>query len=370
AQQKVAEDYLERYRRHSKFISYEFHDPNIEPALAQTYELSDYGLVFVSGTNRHEAAVIQEQAITTGLLRVIDDSAKKVYFVTGHGEPSPTDTSAKGYSQIAQTFMDENYQVESLNLASATSIPADATLVILAGAEGELLEAEVTILDQWMATGGKLMLLVDPFKPAPLATTLQQYGVQWNDDLVADADNHLVGLAPTSPLIVQYPFHEITQGLDGYLSFFPLARSITIVESRIEARETVPLLTTGPSSWSETNISGTALEFDEGEDTAGPVHIGIVSEDWESGARLVVFGSNTFITNENLLNEVANRDLFMNSANWLAEAGDLISIRPKPVTPPKVFLTPLQANLTIFTTLIVIPLSIFFAGVAMWWRRR
>jgi ABC-type uncharacterized transport system involved in gliding motility auxiliary subunit len=70
------------------------------------------------------------------------------------------------------------------------------------------------------------------------------------------------------------------------------------------------------------------------------------------------------------LNEVANRDLFINAVNWLAEEDDLISIRPKETLNRHIFLTPAQHTLTILSTLVIMPILIFMAGVAVWWNRR
>ena len=39
-----AKDYLERYSHYTNHLTYEFHDPDVEPLLAQKYELNNYGL--------------------------------------------------------------------------------------------------------------------------------------------------------------------------------------------------------------------------------------------------------------------------------------------------------------------------------------
>jgi ABC-type uncharacterized transport system involved in gliding motility auxiliary subunit len=67
---KLAQDYLERYSCYTDQLSYEFHDPGVEPALAQSYKLGRYGLVFVSGVKRYETSTIDEQTITSSLIRV------------------------------------------------------------------------------------------------------------------------------------------------------------------------------------------------------------------------------------------------------------------------------------------------------------
>lgn len=370
--QALAEDYLARCSSYTDLLTYEMLDPNIEPAIARSYDLKDYGLVFVSGSNSVEIFGVDETAITSGLIRVSRDQEKRVYFATGHGEPDISDTTASGYSNIRQTLENENYLVETINLAAAPDVPIEATTLVLAGGEGELVASEQQFIDDWVEAGGKLMILTEPLKTTPLVNLLQKYGLTVGNDLVADKDNHLVGLAPTSPLIVQYPTHQITQGLDGYLTFFPLARSLKIKESRLtDTWSTEPIVTAGPHSWAETNLEQLSqLEYNEGVDTPGPIHIAAAAQDRESGTRMVVFGSADFISNQNLLDEVANRDLFMNAVNWLTEDESLLKVRPKQIINRRLFLTPLQSNIVIFTSLMFVPLAVLAVGVAVWWKRR
>lgn len=68
---KLAEDYLERYSRYTDQLTYAFYDPGLEPTLAASYELKNYGLVIVSGIHRHETPKVDEQAITNSMMYVI-----------------------------------------------------------------------------------------------------------------------------------------------------------------------------------------------------------------------------------------------------------------------------------------------------------
>ncbi len=68
---KLAEDYLDRYSRHTNQLTYAFYDPGLEPTLATSYGLKSYGLVIVSGIHRHETPKVDEQAITNSMMYVI-----------------------------------------------------------------------------------------------------------------------------------------------------------------------------------------------------------------------------------------------------------------------------------------------------------
>ena len=87
-------------------------------------------------------------------------------------------------------------------------------------------------------------------------------------------------------------------------------------------------------------------------------------------SRLVIIGNSMFITN-NLFDQQLNGDVFLNSVQWLVNQDDkLLSIRPKEAKNRRINLTPLQAGLLTFLTLVLFPLGGFLAGVTTWLRRR
>lgn len=375
-----ARDFLERYSQHTPYISYEFHDANIEPGLAARLGLTNYGaLVFVSGDNRYEVTRIDEQGLTSGLIRVTRGQPRKIYFVTGHGEHRIDDGGPEGYGAVKEALENENYEVNSLNLASLPNgIPADATALIVAGPDHELLDTEAGLVLDWMKQGGKLMILTDPLKPVPLPTLLESYSLSVDNDIVIEDVNHALvtvgpdGLVPqiVAPLIIEYPYHEITGDLNGFQSFYPYARSIDITAPSTVGRQISAILTTSPKSWAETDLSAAEPDYTKGVDYRGPFHLGVTVEDFEAKTRLVIFGTAGFVTNQNVSPQMANLDVFLNAVDWLTEEDELISIRSRPPANRRVFLTPMQLNLTLFTSLVIIPLAVFGTGIAVWWKRR
>ncbi len=370
---------LERYSRYSPNLTYEFHDPNIEPALAQSFNLNDYGLVFLSDSNQYETSETDEQSLTSALIRVRSNDQKALYFISGHGEHNLDDNGPEGFYNLKQALERENYQVESLDLANVTdTLPDDAAALILAGADRALQESESQLISEWMAAGGKLMLLTDPLEPAPLTPLLQEYGLALdNDFVVEDPDHALVVLAPQglmpqlmAPRVTTYPHHKITYGLDNFQSFFPFARSLSITPQENAPQEISPLVSTSDWSWAETDLEAPQPEYNEGVDLVGPLHLGVAAEDYEDGSRLVVFGNAGFVTNQNVSPQMANMDLFVNAVNWLTEEEALISIRPKRPENRRVFATSLQISLTLFISVMLIPAAVFAVGLVVWWKRR
>ena len=71
-----------------------------------------------------------------------------------------------------------------------------------------------------------------------------------------------------------------------------------------------------------------------------------------------------------MLHFQANRDLALNSINWLSSDEDLISIRPKEAEDRRLNVNQRQMNIFAYTDLIAIPLIIIVAGVAVFLKRR
>jgi ABC-type uncharacterized transport system involved in gliding motility auxiliary subunit len=83
----------------------------------------------------------------------------------------------------------------------------------------------------------------------------------------------------------------------------------------------------------------------------------------------VVVGSSTWVANS-FIGFNGNKDLALNTINWLASDEDLISIRPKAPEDRRVTLTRAQMNWVRLSSQFLLPLLVIFGGVTVWWRRR
>ena len=115
----------------------------------------------------------------------------------------------------------------------------------------------------------------------------------------------------------------------------------------------------------------------------GPVTIGVAGQPNVSGAppaegedkkdakqpRLVVFGDSDFATNQ-MLDAYSNRDLFVNSVNWLLGDVEAISVRPPRSRASRLTLSIEQFSQIRALSLFVLPELIAVVGVWAWWSRR
>ena len=85
--------------------------------------------------------------------------------------------------------------------------------------------------------------------------------------------------------------------------------------------------------------------------------------------RIVVIGDSDFATN-NYLGISGNRDMFLNTVNWLAQQENLISIRPKDPDDRRLTMSAAaQRNIT-WLSWLGIPAIVFGLGIVSWARRR
>ena len=381
ARQQV-EDLLKEYSYHTSLLRYEIIDPEKQPGKARQAGVTRDGtIIFQAGERRQEALGSDEQEFTSALVKVTRREQKKVYFLTGHKERGPEDYEAAGYQQIAQDLRRDNYQVAPLNLVVSPTVPSDAAAVIIAAPAVTPTVDELQALNTYVDGGGSLCILGDPASSVNLDALLARWGVSLRSDVIIDPVSSPQG-DPATPVASQYPYHDITKDLGGLMTLYPVAASIA-EETELPPGVTVsPLVQTSSQSWGETDRNNQQARMDAGQDTAGPLNLGVaatlpLAETSETGeakhARLVVFGDADWICNDvlqSLQGYLGNADLFLNAVSWLAEEETLISIRPAQPTQRTVMLTGPQVSLVLYSSIILVPGIVAIAGFWVWWKRR
>ena len=298
-------------------------------------------------------------------------SAPKSAFATG------PDT----FGRAADALVNETYQVESLLLATLPDVPADAAAVVIAGPTRMFLDAEIAALTRYVERGGALFVGIDPRAQTNLYGLLQSFGVTLGDDVVVDRALALFGQA-TTPYGAEYDEqHEITRLLRDP-TLFPMVRSVGIDPAA--AADFSVLVRTGRDSWAERDLAAWRengrAEYSE-SDLLGPVPIAVAGTPRRASAeaatapaeqkagRLVVFGDSDFATNQ-YLGAASNRDLFVNTINWLAGEVDSISLRPNLSRASSFQMSQDQFRFLQYVSLLVVPEAIAVVGVLVWWSRR
>jgi ABC-type uncharacterized transport system involved in gliding motility auxiliary subunit len=394
---------LEEFTYQSSQVQTEFVDPDRDPLRAEALKLDTLPTIVLEYQGRTEKATSSEElALVNALIKVTSNQTRKVYFTQGHGEKDTAVTERLGYGTIAQALAADNYVVEQLVLIQQKTVPADATVVVIAGPSTDFFQPEMDALNAYVARGGKVLVLLDPLtKPGQAAhPLLQQFLADWGitagNNVVIDASGmgQMLGTNDASlPVVVDYPSHPITAGFRRAFTGYPLARSMSPIEGGSNGHTAQPFIATSAQSWAEADLASLAtgqvgLNPDKG-DTQGPVTLGAVSSapatdvppaaaNVTPGApdapktpesRVAAIGDSDFAANFALAIP-GNRDLFMNTVSWLAQREDLIGIRPREPEDRRLTLTADQQQRIMLLCLFVIPGIVFASGIYTWWRRR
>ncbi len=396
------EDRLGQYTYESDQVSVDYIDADRQPMLARQYEIDTYGTIVFEHLGRVErVSSLAEQDLTNALIAVVEGEERKVYFLEGHGEKSHTGADESGYSTVNDALGFDNFSVESLILAQQGSVPDDATVLVAAGPQTDFLPDELAALDGYLESGGKLLVMLDPPidtgapTPAGLVELLANWGISLGDDVVVDASGmgQFLGADASVPIAASYPIHPITNRFN-LLTAYPLARSVAPISPSPDGRVAQSFIETGSQSWAEMDVDGLTggaevLMNEEAGDRPGPIAIGAAvsvaveaeddtpdAADESDGeapdppeARLAVIGDSDFASNA-VVGVSGNRDMFLNTVNWLAQQENLIAIRARDPEDRRLTLTADQQRGILVLALLLIPAATAGAGFYTWWRRR
>lgn len=400
-------DILERYEYGGERVELEFVDPNSAPGLVDelglTTEELARGLVRFSLPSGAATSLSEfsEPDVTAAILKLVKSADKVVYFLEGHNERVVNGASeeegrfAQGpdtYGEAANALVNERYRVESLLLANLGEVPADASAVVVAGPTRLLLPGELAALDRFVRGGGSIFVALDPRSRTNVYEILEGWGVFLGDDVVVDQALALFDQA-TTPIAGQYDGQHPITSLMREPTLFPMVRSVEIDDALVDDYRLI--VKTGTESWAERDLDGWRktgrAEYGE-EDLLGPVTVAVAGEprlavisssgaNLEEGAegeptgvagtagRIVVFGDSDFATNE-YLGALRNRDLFVNSINWLAGDVEQITVRPNLSRSSSFQMTQDEFRIIQYLSLFVLPEAIAVVGVIVWWLRR
>lgn len=395
---------MEAYTYQSSKVSAEYIDPEKNPLRARAAEITALGTVLIQYKDRTErVSSMQEQAVANALVKAITGETRKVYFTQGHGEKDHVSTERTGYSAIAQALSTDNYGVEKVVLAQTREVPADATVLVVAGPATDFLQPEIEAVARYLAKGGKLLALIDP--PAGTSSTtplldglLQSWGFALGMNIVVDASGigQLLGTDASVPVVASYPPHPITENFQ-LMTAFPLARSVVAGDAATSGGRTPEVFAqTGAQSWAETDLAaitsgGGRVELNEDRgDRPGPISLAaaVSAPATEAPAppppaegaapadnkptpqsRVVVIGDSDFASN-GILGVQGNRDFFQNTVNWLAQQEGLIAIRPREPEDRRITMTAEAQNMVFWLSIFGIPGFIFALGLLNWRGRR
>jgi ABC-type uncharacterized transport system involved in gliding motility auxiliary subunit len=398
---QAIETLLRQYKALSSHFSYEIVDYRQEPQKARNYQISaaETTVFELDPQHRESTTGVTEADLTGTLLKLLNPTTRTVYFLTGHGEHSIVATGDQtadqnSYSTISGSLVRERYDIQSLDLSKVAGITiSGTTTLVIAGPQKPLSSQEIAKVNQFLAQGGRLMILADPpFQNrslpdaaatlASLNQLLASYGASLGGGVVLDQAASQAGSDPSVLLVGQYGTSTITSKFNGFNALLYVADAVYTDRPVVTDTNTTrtPLLLSSSSSalYTALNSAGTAL--DPNKSTPGPFNLGVSLDYGTAGSadvtpghkhtRIIVFGDSDFAANALINPQYVNSDLFLNAVDWLNQADQLSGIRAKTTDTRFLTLQPADANVIFYSSVLLLPLVVVIIGAAIWWRRR
>lgn len=299
---------------------------------------------FQGNAAQFESRFHGEDALTAALIGIREEKKPKLFFTTGHGEPSlgevdPGRPGSHGVWKARLTAM--GYEVVEVNLL-ADEIPEEkSSLLVIPAPKTPIKPDELTKIRAYVDRGHPALILLGAQEKTGLEEMLRTFNVEIGRGQIIDRRWSLRGRPGVNYVPIRSPLgHPIVDALDGRFVLMPGSTPLKVLGSGggapVNTNVTAtPLLRTSDQSWAETDLSKPA-QFDQGTDEKGPLTVGVAVSDrprpgssGEGAPRLVVFSSGAMADNPVLELEPTNQDVLMNSVSWLRGRSDVKGIAPK-----------------------------------------
>lgn len=327
-----------------------------------------------------------ESALTAALLDVTAAERKKIYFVLGHGETSPDDTSDRGLSRLRDELRQRNFDLGALDLQRTRSIPDDASALILAGQHSPVSRLEEELLRNYLQTrAGRLILMLDHGRAHGLENLLFDWGVIVYDNLILDESRD--NLTDTGELILSafLERHPATENLirNGLAVLSGPARVVSDDLGRPpdDGLDVKVIVATSKTAWGESGYRLGNRRYTPGQDLGGGKHLGVLvfSERTKPannlptsvrGGRLAVFGTSDLATNSRLIN-TGNHSLILATINWATSDLDTqVNIPVRPIERFQLALSQDELARLRLGLLLIVPGAVALLGLLVYWTRR
>ena len=325
--------------------------------------------------NKHTSEFDGERRVDADLIRVTGPPLKACY-LTGNGEP-PLETQGGDkfdYSGFAAALADNHVSTSTLSLTGTNAIPADCNLLVIVSPRHPLGPEELEKVGQYLADGGRLMMLFNNYQAEPVNTGLESilagWGVQVGMNFVTDPEN--TGAGGVMVVMNFQTNHPCVSPLVGSRLLLFQPRSISPLKMATpqgqDPPSVVPLAWAGPAAYYTSHGS----QYPAG---GAPLIVAVEKKNVKGvlqrgTTRIIVAGDATFLGGDNIDFE-ANRDFAEQAARWLLDQSQYMGgIAPRKVVEYKVTLTHAQMTSIRWIFLGAMPGGIILLGGLVWLRRR
>ncbi len=409
SEDKMLEEYLEKYSEYSSKITLKNIDPAVYPNFLEAYteETVDAALPTVIVENKSkqlsrviyyndifydsygfsyeefsyyyryygsyftsyfESAFSIENKLTSALDYVTTGISHTIYSTTGHGE-------AQIDSIVSSLIRDENFNLENLPLKTVAEIPADASAVIVYAPSNDLEPSEIEILEKYINRGGKVIALTTS-KNGVLSNFdrfTEEYGLSRDGDkIICEGDADHRGQSATG-ILYSYLFPIITE--NRYSSKISngtlIMHDTTPILLSEEAKDGVTLSSLITSSDKGYLKPSNAETYEKSDgDPEGSYNLAAQAEitNGENTGHLILFGSADII-NGNTVQYYSNISYFMAILTELCEKPSSVTIGSQSLQIQPLTVSESASDIWALIIVAIVPASVLIYGICIWRRR-
>ena len=275
-----------------------------------------------------------EGQFTSAINSVTSEQTEKIYYTTGHGEATFSDS-------VTKLFSKNNLTTDEVNLMMTGKIPDDCDLLFMDASSKDISDDEKTLLLNYLKKGGKVFIILgDSEDETPnLDEVLKEYGMQEADGYIADMQRSYQGN-------YYYIFPEITatddlaNNLESEMVLMINAHGLITTDPARDTITTTAFMQTSDNSYAVTEdkqeegtytLGAVATEQITSDDSSDSSSSKDSSSDARKTSRLTVISSESMIDSQitDTYTTLENLDLFMNAVTANFDKTKNVAIKAK-----------------------------------------
>ena len=334
-----------------------------------------------------------EETFLSSLIQVSKRTKSNVYFTVGHGERDLFSSEGEGARAFREALEQSSFNVVEWNfIEKQQNLPKDAQALMILGPSRPFFEQEIQWIKEYIQNrNGRVWIALDPGTAQNLTPFISEtLGIDFKNNFISSVfSSRILNKPSTSVLGMNYHVDSpitkmIRQQYKGQLgsSIFDEVSEVTKASSIHPDWQVSELVHSDPSCSVRSSLDADAHSQEIKSRTMAVAVQQVPNEKPSSspenqkdkdkekpeekekkkkqGFVAVVFGDSNFLTNRSWLIGV-HKDLALNTISYLADQGDLVSIRPKVPKGTQITMTRLTQYLFISFAILFSLLFFIFA---------
>ena len=315
-----------------------------------------------------------EQAITSAILFVTQESVNTACWLRGHGE----DYSK---SQLDSILNKMNYDTQVMILAQE-EIPEECTLLIISSPQTDFGPDEIEKLDTFLKRGGDAIVALSPETSVNLTNLnsfFEEWGIRYRSEFILDNYQSISNMPfYVVPTIIN--IQNVTDRLNtkNHFALVPGCMPIDLIGTETGSHNLAILMTSSRRSYTkDLNEITMGYDYDEASDPTGPVDMWVISEYLVTDKNMnytrgdILFCSAGMISDSVLeASNYLNAQFVEHVLDYISEYSDGVVIPDKNFESKMLNILSWQSRLVLYIVVIAIPLLILVVGILIWSKRR